>query len=62
MSAWGGWTKVSEDRFIAERGQIGVVEGRVFKTKADAEHYYKPLKPWETIVQITVSETDRRDA
>lgn len=52
--AWSGWTRVSEERFIAEKGQRGVVEGRVFKTKADAEAYYAPLKRWETIVEIQV--------
>ncbi len=52
---WEGWTKVSADRFIAEIGQIGVVEGRVFKTRADAEAYYGALGKTEAIVRIKVS-------
>jgi hypothetical protein len=58
--SWSGWTKVSEDRFIAERGQIGVVEGRVFKTKVDAESYYGPLKAWESIVSIEIAAAESR--
>lgn len=53
-----GWTKASQDRFIAERGQIGVVEGRVFSTKEAAEAYYGPLRAWEGIVQIVVHPSD----
>lgn len=51
---WGGYTRVSKDRFIAEPGQLGVVEGRVFRTKVAAEAYYGTLKPWEQIVHIMV--------
>jgi hypothetical protein len=50
---WTGWTMVSEDRYIAEKDQLAVFAGRVFKTKEAAIAFYHP-KSGQHIVEIGV--------
>lgn len=36
-----GYTWLSTERYIAERGQFAVLEGRVFTDRASAEAFYR---------------------